>query len=276
MNPRERKRYIIITLLLIFATFIFTHMWTQDWMSREPQETEKAYRYRSKPKYRSKSKYRSKPKYRRKFKPAGKININTATRAQLESLPAIGPVKARAIIENRPYYSTEDIIKAKGIGYRIYGKIKNYITAGEGPSELPSTVPVGKVNINTASFSELCSIPQIGKVRAQAIINGRPYYSINDVLRAKKIGDKTFNKIKDYITAGEISAQHPSAIPEAIDINTASLKQLQTLPGIGYKKAQAIIAGRPYNKTFDIMKVKGIGKATYLKLKDRITVSSRR
>lgn len=59
---------------------------------------------------------------------------------------------------------------------------------------------------------------------------------------------------------------------EKVNINTATKEKLGALPGIGPGKAQAIIDGRPYTKPEDIMKVKGIKKGTYDKLKDSITV----
>lgn len=61
-----------------------------------------------------------------------------------------------------------------------------------------------------------------------------------------------------------------------ININTASVQELTTLPRIGPKKAAAIVEYRNKNGKFqrieDIMKVKGIGEKTFLKLKDLITV----
>ncbi len=61
-----------------------------------------------------------------------------------------------------------------------------------------------------------------------------------------------------------------------ININTASVQELTTLPRIGPKKAAAIIEFRNKNGKFqrveDIMKVKGIGEKTFLRLKDLITV----
>ena len=44
------------------------------------------------------------------------------------------------------------------------------------------------------------------------------------------------------------------------------------MPEIGPVKAQAIIDGRPYKKTEDVMKVKGIKQGTFNKIKDSITV----
>jgi len=60
---------------------------------------------------------------------AGKININTASQAQLETLPGIGPKRAESIIANRPYSSPEEITKVHGIGPKTYQTLKDKITA---------------------------------------------------------------------------------------------------------------------------------------------------
>ena len=60
-----------------------------------------------------------------------KININTATQAELETLPGIGPSTALKIInyrkENGKYKTIEDIKKVSGIGDSKYNKIKELI-----------------------------------------------------------------------------------------------------------------------------------------------------
>ena len=73
-------------------------------------------------------------------------------------------------------------------------------------------------------------------------------------------------------TALALAAGSALAAGALVDINTASKEQLVALPGIGEKKAQSVIDGRPYQKTEDIMKVKGIKQGIYNKIKDRITV----
>ena len=61
-------------------------------------------------------------------KAGGKININTASQSDIETLPGIGPSKAQGIIENRPYSSIEEIKKVPGIGEATFQKIKDLIT----------------------------------------------------------------------------------------------------------------------------------------------------
>lgn len=63
-----------------------------------------------------------------------------------------------------------------------------------------------------------------------------------------------------------------SAPGKRINLNTATLEELDALPGIGPSTAQRIIEGRPYATVEDLLRVKGIGQATFDKLKDLVTV----
>ena len=60
------------------------------------------------------------------------VNINSASQAELETLPGIGPTTAQKIIEyreeNGPFQSTEDIMNVSGIGPGTYERIKDLIT----------------------------------------------------------------------------------------------------------------------------------------------------
>lgn len=63
---------------------------------------------------------------------------------------------------------------------------------------------LGVIDLNTATLSELDSLPGIGPVYAQRIIDYRNsqggFKSIEEVKKVKGIGDKTFEKFKDRIT----------------------------------------------------------------------------
>ena len=69
----------------------------------------------------------------------GSININTATQTTLETLPGIGPVTAKAIIqyrqENGPFSEIQGIQAVSGIGPVTFEKIKEFITVGGAPKD---------------------------------------------------------------------------------------------------------------------------------------------
>ena len=60
------------------------------------------------------------------------VNINTASKRQLEALPGIGEVLAQRIIDyrsaNGPFSSVDELVKVKGIGEKTLAKIKPYAT----------------------------------------------------------------------------------------------------------------------------------------------------
>lgn len=72
------------------------------------------------------------------------------------------------------------------------------------------------------------------------------------------------------------ATQSASQFKGKINLNKASLEQLQSLPGIGKKKAQAILDYRKkhgkFKSTNDLTKVKGIGEKMLKKLKGKISV----
>lgn len=68
----------------------------------------------------------------------------------------------------------------------------------------------------------------------------------------------------------------PSSVLALVNINTASLEELDTLPGVGPATAEKIIAARPFSSTSDIQHIQGIGgpgTKTYDDIIGLITVS---
>ena len=77
-------------------------------------------------------------------------------------------------------------------------------TVKEQVKELVSENKSGKININTANAEELQSLKGIGPSTASSIIAYREEYggfsSIEEIMNVKRIGEKTFAKIKDRIS----------------------------------------------------------------------------
>jgi competence ComEA-like helix-hairpin-helix protein len=66
--------------------------------------------------------------FQRVLKEEEKININTASEAELKTLPRIGKVKAGSIVANRPYTSIDDLRRVSGIGPKTVERIRPLVT----------------------------------------------------------------------------------------------------------------------------------------------------
>jgi competence protein ComEA len=270
-------------------------------------------------------KAKAKPKAKAETAAPAPLDLNRATAEELQAnLPGVGEVMAKRIVAGRPYAKVDDLAKA-GVPARTIDAIRGMVTVISPPTapaaKLKAAAPkdhakaatattphlAAPVNLNTASAEDLETLPGIGPTHAKAIIEGRPYKSVDDLERVKGLGKARIDTLRNLVTAASPSpAISPAtaataAVPKAatptpavpktatakaapkaaatrpasgkrVNLNTASKEELDVLPGIGHVKAQAIIEGRPFKSIEDIKRVKGIKDYEYSLIKDMITV----
>lgn len=79
--------------------------------------------------------------------------------------------------------------------------------------------------------------------------------------------------------APQAAAETRASAPAALNLNSATVEQLQKLPGIGPKTAARIVEYRQksggFKKVEELMNVRGVGEKSFLKLKSQITVAAK-
>jgi competence protein ComEA len=99
-----------------------------------------------------------------------------------------------------------------------FNKINRFVAAAllavlvltTGPAFAAATAPAGKVNLNTATVSQLVDLPGIGPALAARIVEHRQkngaFKSVEDVMAVKGIGEKNFSKIQGFLSVGAPTA----------------------------------------------------------------------
>src|SRR4051812_43022597 len=134
-----------------------------------------------------------------------------------------------------------------------------------------------RVDINNAPRETIETLPGVGPKLAQEIIAGRPYKTIDELDRVKGIGEKKLQQLRPRVFIVPMRADAVREAPKTnevvrVNINTASQADLEKLPGVGPKRAEAIIAARPFQRPEDLLRVAGIKKAQFDKLKSQVVV----
>lgn len=81
----------------------------------------------------------------KKKPPARPVNINTATSAELQQVPGIGPATAQKILQMRksygPFKSVDDLLAIRGLGEKRLDKMRKYLTIGKAPAPKQALAP---------------------------------------------------------------------------------------------------------------------------------------
>ncbi len=179
------------------------------------------------------------------------VDLNTATEADLDSLPGIGPAKAADIIAwrdaNGGFTSPAQLDEVPGIG----------------PATLSRLLPL--VSIDGA----VSAAPAHTEAPAPSTAPPEPSGDIGLMIQAAPV------QAQQHAPTATSSIVTPSSDAGRIDINTASADQLMSLPGIGGSKASLIVASRsqqgPFSSCADLQRVNGIGAKTVQNLEHLCT-----
>ncbi len=159
-----------------------------------------------------------------------------------------------------------------------------------------------RIDPNLAGDEELDRLPGVGPARALQIVREReergPFASIDDLARVRGIGSSSVERMRPFlrIDPAVVRRAQPAAAsavgrfasgaeagPRAgsgrtgrLDLNRATVEELQAIPGIGPVIAQRIVAYRNENGAFrepgNLMEVAGVGEKTFARIAPLVTV----
>jgi competence protein ComEA len=160
--------------------------------------------------------------------PVHRVDLNRGTRAELMQLPGVGPQLADRIVAHRDqlggFGAVDDLRDVHGIGDLTLNKLRPWLTVHPADEPLPEpdrltrkpspglhvtyrpSLPDGRIDLNTATAEELNTLPNIGPVLVQRIIEERtrqPFTSVDDLRRVNGIGPKRIEAIRPRATVGD-------------------------------------------------------------------------
>ena len=202
-------------------------------------------------------------------------DINTASAKDLTIIHGVGKKTAAKIVnhrdENGPFGSLHDLKDVKGIGPKTFKKFACvFYVPAEGPLPCRQVAAPdkkgegGKVNINTASASDLTRLPGVGTKRGQTIVADREengwFSSVSDLQRIKGFGKKMVERLRPQVVT-------------MVDINTATAEDFMAL---GFTNVKEIFKYRDmfggFKTVEDLESVPGTDEDVFDKAEDILVI----
>ena len=166
-------------------------------------------------------------KRRRPLSPDERVDPNTATEADLDRLPGLGPGAARAVVADReangPFRAADDLLRVRGVGPKTLEKMRPHLDLPEDPGSGRSAEPryartprsrdpsVGAVaaptgqrlDLNRADTLSLQSLSGVGPALARRIVELRSrlgrFTSIDQLTEVRGIGPATLDRLRPHV-----------------------------------------------------------------------------
>jgi len=185
----------------------------------------------------------------------------------IEPLQPLSKLRSGSITENQQLYSAP-IVGTQQITNAQPRQLKVSVTGAvnsPGVYELQDGDLVQTLLQKAGGFNKKADLVYLAKNLnlAEPLASGSQYY-IPSLGEEKFLGSTSAKPLISGLAV-------PSAAKK-INLNTGSIAELDTLPGVGAATAQKIIDARPYAQVQDLQNVSGIGDVTFDKLKDLVEI----
>lgn len=202
----------------------------------------------------------------------GVIDLNAGGVEDFISLPGIGPAAAQKIVayrdgpdgqggtrDDRPFTSVDDLKQISGFGDATIEKLRPLVTVSSVRSSGSTTPAPALLDLNAATAAQFDALPGIGPGTAQKIVDDRtangPFRSVDDLDRVSGVGPTLIDKIRAQVMVNAAllpvapptvpAAPAPPAVPAGpLNLNTATVEQIDALPRITSAAARNIVAAR--------------------------------
>ncbi len=184
----------------------------------------------------------------------GRLDLNRAESADLETLTRIGPARARDILAYRQshggFRSARELLEVPGIGEKTWQTLEPLVYVEPSSATAPTAPPV----------AGLVTIPLNGTTNSSS----QPAQPLPLPPSPQS-------------TPSPLSQSPSPSASQKIDLNRATVAELESLWNIGPQKAQAIVQWRQahggFKRVEDFLEVPGIGPQTLARNRERLVVT---
>ncbi|HYL28912.1 MAG TPA: helix-hairpin-helix domain-containing protein [Gemmatimonadales bacterium] len=145
--------------------------------------------------------------------------------------------------------------------------------------------PGERIDLDRAGAQEVGRLPRVGPGLAKRIVADReargPFGSLEGLDRVPGVGAAVLGAVRDHVrfsgvATNAISSSAAATSADMISLNRATARELEALPGIGARRAEAIVRDRERNGPFPsvdaLTRIPGIKPALVARVRQRLQV----